>query len=162
MRRMIRNVAVIIEAVTKIISNFFLQRVSKYSITPRGLRLSITTSSNTKHTGYERVSDLPADPETSGSKYRLGFRLTRDSFSLMPVAMENRSKPNKSRSNGSTSVKMSAPSLLSTPGGSWDVVSVLMSGMVVGFFAGSASAPGPLVWQIADPGYPAHRERMKR
>src|SRR5262249_26319163 len=124
MRWMISDVAVIIEAVTKKISNFFLQRTSKYSVTPRGLRLSIATSSNTKHTGYERVSDLLADPETSGSKYRLGVRLTRDSFSLMPVAMENSSEPNKSKSNGSTSVKMSAPSLLLTSGGSWDVVSV--------------------------------------
>src|SRR5262249_59810494 len=116
------------EADTKKISSFFLQKISRYSITPRGLRLSITTSSNTKHLGYKLVSDLLADRETKGSRYWLESRLTRDSFSLMPVATANRREPNKSRSNGSISVNMNVPFLLLMSGASRDDVCDPMSG----------------------------------
>jgi hypothetical protein len=41
---MIRNVAVATEAATRIISSFFRHRIPKYSNSPRGLRIPITTS----------------------------------------------------------------------------------------------------------------------
>src|SRR5262249_51693620 len=112
MRWIIRSAAINTEAATIKISNFFLQRISRYSNTPRGLRLSITTSSNANQLGYERVSDLVAVRETNGPKYWIDARLTRDSFSLMPVATANRIEPNKSRSSGSTSIKMKESCLL--------------------------------------------------
>src|SRR5215470_10582649 len=151
MRRIIRSVAINTEADTRKISNFFLQRISRYSIAPRGLRLSITTSTYTKHNGYERVSDLPAVCETNGSKYWPEARLTRESFSLMPVATANRIEPNKSRSSGSTSVKMNESFLPLLSGVSRDVVCAPMSGMADWRPAGSADAPGPPNWQVAAP-----------
>src|SRR5215468_3978227 len=154
MRRMIMIVAVIIEADTKKISSFFLQKISRYSIAPSGLKLSITTSSNTKHLGYKLVSDLLADRETKGSRHWLESRLTRDSFSLMPVATANRREPNKSRSSGSISVNMNVPFLLLMSGASRDDVCDPMSGTAVGRSAGSADAPGTRDWQIADTGWP--------
>src|SRR4030095_2199837 len=127
MRRIIRVVAINTEADTKKISDFFLHRIPTYSITPRGLRLSITTSTYAKHIDYERVSDLPAVCETNGSKYWPEARLARESFSLMPVATANRIEPNKSRSSGSTSVKMNESSLLLLLGVTRDVVCAPMS-----------------------------------
>src|SRR5262245_36653603 len=149
MRRIINSVAINIEADTKIISDFFLQRISRYSIMPRGLRPSITTSTYTKHTCYERVSDLPAVCETNGSKYWLEARLTRESFNFMPVATANRIEPNKSRNSGSTSVKMNESFLLLLSGVSRDVVWAPVSGMAEARPAGSAEAPGPPGWQAA-------------
>src|SRR5215475_811501 len=149
MRRIIRSVAINTEADTKKISNFFLQRISRYSITPRGLRLSITTSTYTKHIGYPRVSDLVAVCETNGSKYWIEARLTRDSFSLRPVATANRIEPNKSRSSGSTSVKMKESCLLLLSGALRDAVFAPMSGMADVRPAVSADAPGPPDWQVA-------------
>src|SRR5215475_1472950 len=162
MRRIIRSVAINTEADTNRISDFFLQRISRYSIRPRGLRLSITTSSYTKHIGYERVSYLLAVCETNGSKYWLEARLTRDSFSLMPVATANRIELNKSRSSGSTSVKMNESFLLLLSGVLRDVVCAPMSAMADLRPAGSADAPGPPDWQVAAPGWPALRERKTR
>src|SRR5215813_9136815 len=168
MRRIVRDAAINIEAATKNISNFFRQRISKYSIAPRGLKLSIITSSNAN---YLRASDPLAGRETNGSKRRPEDLLMRDSFSLMTVATENRSKPNKSRSNGSTSARMNVPLLLLLSGASRTLVCVPM-GMAVDCFAvdcfavdcfeGSSDAPGPPDWQVADHGWPTHRERMMR
>src|SRR5262247_3226506 len=151
MRRIINSVAINIEADTKKISNFFLQRISRYSIMPRGLRPSITTSTYTKHTGYERVSDLPAVCETIGSKYWPEARLTRESFSLTPVATANRIEPNKSRRSGSTSVKMNESFLLLLSGVSRDVVCAPAPGMPDVRPAGSVEAPGPPGWQAVSP-----------
>src|SRR5262245_7131723 len=162
MRRIIRSVAINTEADTRKISNFFLHRIPRYSITPRGLRPSITTSTYTKHIGYERVSDLPAVGETNGSKYWLEARLTRESFNLMPVATANRIEPNKSRSSGSTSVKMNESFLLLLSGVSRDVVCSPMSGMADGRPAGSTETPGPPDWQFAATAWPRHRERKTR
>src|SRR5262245_15629735 len=162
MRRIIRSVAINTEADTKKVSNFFLQRISRYSIKPRGLRPSITTSTYTKHIGYERVSDLPAVCETNGSKYWLEVRLTRDSFILMPVATANRIEPNMSRSSGSTSVKMNESFLLLLSGVSRDVVCAPMPGMADGRPAGSADAPWSPDWQAAAPGWSTHIERKTR
>src|SRR5262249_28959768 len=105
---------------------------------------------------------LLADRETKGSRHWLESRLTRDSFSLMPVATANRREPNKSRSSGSTSVKMNEPFSLLLPAASRDVVSVPISGMAVGCSVGSADEPGPPDWQVAAPECPTHRERKKR
>src|SRR5262245_3464509 len=151
MRRMIRSVAINTEADTKKISHFFLHRSPRYSITPRGLRLSITTSAYTKHIGYERVSELPAVCETNGSKYWLEARLTRESFNWMPVATANRIAPNKSRSSGSTSVKMNESFFPLLSGVSRDVVCAPMSVMADGCPARSTDAPGPPDWQGAAP-----------
>jgi hypothetical protein len=71
---MIRNVAIDTEAATRRISSFFRHRIPKYSNRPRGLKIAITTS-------------------TTPSKLQLDTGAT-----------ENRSRPNKSRINGSTSV----------------------------------------------------------
>ena len=156
---MIRDVAANTEAATKNISSFFLQRIAKYSTTPRGLKLAIITPSNTD---YERVSDWLEGRETNGSKYWFEARALRDSLSLMHVATKNRSEPNKSKSKGSTSVKMNDPFLLLLPDASLAVVCFPVSGMAVACSAEWGDAPGSPDWQIAGPGYPTHRESKMR
>jgi len=76
MRLMIRNVAIDTEAVTRRISSFFRHRILKYSDGPRGLMISITTSTTPSKlqfdTGVDDQQNESHDPMTF-TKLRIMF-----------------------------------------------------------------------------------------
>src|SRR5262245_33287462 len=78
------------------------------------------------------------------------------SFNLTPVATENRSRPNKSRSSGSISVETNELCLLLPPGASLAIACVPRSEIVAGCSARPASVVN---LRSADTGWLKHSER---